>query len=99
VLHVISNPFPQVWHTLGVSRRMASHLTSTDEGQDDASVLSMPAMNRWNRILRVFTAEYLGLVLDGVAPSPRTTDELVSQSSSLCSKTFTDRNSSKSTAG
>ena len=29
--------------------------------KDDASALSIPAMNRWNSILRVFTAEYLGL--------------------------------------
>ncbi|WWC87822.1 uncharacterized protein L201_002714 [Kwoniella dendrophila CBS 6074] len=45
IFHVISNPFPKVWHTLG----------------DDASVLSLPALRRWNRILRVFTCEYLGL--------------------------------------
>ncbi|CAD6584787.1 MAG: hypothetical protein TREMPRED_003957 [Tremellales sp. Tagirdzhanova-0007] len=45
VLHVISNPFPQVWHTLA----------------DDGSALSLPALQRWNRILRVFTSEYLGL--------------------------------------
>lgn len=49
-------------------------------------MLSIPAMRRWNRILRVFTAEYLGLVLDGVEQSrsshpPRTSDELVSPSS------------------
>jgi hypothetical protein len=37
-------------------------------------------MRRWNRILRVFTAEYLGLVLDGVDVGKRIThvdDELV----------------------
>lgn len=37
-------------------------------------------MRRWNRILRVFTAEYLGLVLDGVSVEKRIThvdDELV----------------------
>jgi len=50
ILHVISNPFPRVWHTLA----------------DDGSALSIPALRRWNRILRVFTAEYLGLVLDDV---------------------------------
>jgi hypothetical protein len=52
------------------------------DGKDDASVLSIPAMRRWNRILRVFTAEYLGLVLDGVdVQKERSThayDELVS---------------------
>ncbi|EIW66632.1 hypothetical protein TREMEDRAFT_45746 [Tremella mesenterica DSM 1558] len=46
ILHVISNPFPKVWHNLA----------------DDASALSLPAMRRWNLILRVFTAEYLGLI-------------------------------------
>jgi hypothetical protein len=36
-------------------------------------------MRRWNRILRVFTAEYLALVLDGIeASSKRMGDELVS---------------------
>ncbi|KAI9632546.1 uncharacterized protein MKK02DRAFT_30333 [Dioszegia hungarica] len=53
VLHVISNPFPNVWHSLG----------------DDASALSVPAMNRWNKILRVFTAEYLGLAPESSASS------------------------------
>lgn len=50
--------------------------------KDDASVLSIPAMRRWNRILRVFTAEYLGLALDGVnveERSARNGDELVSR--------------------
>ncbi|KAK6907293.1 glutaminyl cyclase [Kwoniella mangroviensis CBS 10435] len=45
IFHVISNPFPKVWHTLA----------------DDASALSLPALRRWNRILRVFSCEYLGL--------------------------------------
>jgi hypothetical protein len=43
-------------------------------------------MRRWNRILRVFTAEYLGLVLDGIPEKEkrsgsglgRVDDELVS---------------------
>lgn len=36
-------------------------------------------MRRWNRILRIFTAEYLGLVMDGVNVEERPTqkDELV----------------------
>ncbi|KAL4244003.1 Peptide hydrolase [Abortiporus biennis] len=46
ILHVISNPFPSVWHTL----------------KDDASALDIPTMRRWNLILRVFTCEYLNLV-------------------------------------
>ncbi|KAH8826924.1 glutaminyl-peptide cyclotransferase-like protein [Flagelloscypha sp. PMI_526] len=45
VLHVISQPFPRVWHTL----------------QDDASALDIPTMRRWNLILRLFFAEYLKL--------------------------------------
>ncbi|KAI0344851.1 hypothetical protein BDW22DRAFT_1391879 [Trametopsis cervina] len=45
ILHVISNPFPRVWHTL----------------KDDASALDIPTMRRWNLILRVFISEYLGL--------------------------------------
>nr|XP_031862985.1 uncharacterized protein CI109_001460 [Kwoniella shandongensis]KAA5530057.1 hypothetical protein CI109_001460 [Kwoniella shandongensis] len=61
ILHVISNPFPAVWHTLG----------------DDASVLSVPAMNRWNRILRVFTCEYLGLSPD---PEPKIRERKASRS-------------------
>lgn len=45
VLHLISEPFPKVWHTL----------------QDDASALDIPTMRRWNLILRVFMSEYLNL--------------------------------------
>jgi len=37
----------------------------------------MPAMNRWNRILRVFTAEVLGLMPESSAKAHRTADELV----------------------
>ncbi|KAK1927496.1 hypothetical protein DB88DRAFT_478221 [Papiliotrema laurentii] len=62
ILHVISNPFPRVWHTLG----------------DDATALSMPAMRRWNRILRVFTAEYLGLAPE-TPPANRALNELTPQ--------------------
>ncbi|ORY27461.1 hypothetical protein BCR39DRAFT_538122 [Naematelia encephala] len=61
ILHVISNPFPPVWHTL----------------KDDATALSMPAMRRWNRILRIFTAEYLGLSPEkDKKPPSRSGDEL-----------------------
>lgn len=42
------------------------------DSQDDASALSIPAMNRWNKILRVFTAEYLGLI---PVPVPLQSDE------------------------
>ena len=45
VVHLIPWPFPHVWHTR----------------QDDASALDQPTMDAWSRILRVFTAEYLGL--------------------------------------
>jgi hypothetical protein len=63
------------------SELLLSSLTiSIADKKDDASVLSIPAMRRWNRILRGFTAEYLGLVLDGVNVEKRIThvdDELV----------------------
>ncbi|TFK54624.1 hypothetical protein OE88DRAFT_1623609 [Heliocybe sulcata] len=52
VLHIIASPFPRVWHTLG----------------DDASALDIPTMRRWNLILRVFMAEYLGLQPETKAP-------------------------------
>jgi len=45
VLHVITEPFPRVWHTLG----------------DDARALHLPTLRAWNLIFRVFFAEYLGL--------------------------------------
>lgn len=71
VLHVISNPFPNVWHSLGVSRYPGAIATRELKliWQDDASALSVPAMNRWNKILRVFTAEYLGLAPESSASS------------------------------
>ena len=45
VLHLIPEPFPRVWHTLG----------------DDAKALDVPTMRRWNLILRLFFSEYLHL--------------------------------------
>lgn len=45
VLHLIPEPFPHVWHTIG----------------DDASVLDLPTLRRWNIMLRVFMSEYLNL--------------------------------------
>lgn len=47
ILHVIPSPFPPVWHTL----------------KDDASALDWPTDYAWAMILRLFTAEYLGLDL------------------------------------
>ncbi|KAL7419723.1 hypothetical protein Q5752_005639 [Cryptotrichosporon argae] len=62
ILHVIAYPFPRVWHTLG----------------DDASALDLATLRRWNRILRVFVAEYLCLAPSdgGIAPVGRVVDEL-----------------------
>lgn len=45
VLHLIAEPFPRVWHTVG----------------DDASALDIPTMRKWNLLLRVFMCEYLNL--------------------------------------
>ncbi|KAF7363790.1 Peptide hydrolase [Mycena sanguinolenta] len=45
VLHLITSPFPIVWHT----------------PRDDASALHMPTMRRWNIMLRIFMSEYLNL--------------------------------------
>jgi hypothetical protein len=54
--------------------------------QDDASALSLPALRRWCRILRVFTAEYLALAPEDMVKrtdhdrsQTRDVDELVSQ--------------------
>jgi hypothetical protein len=87
ILHVISNPFPRVWHTLAVSSLDHAEQVSDPMAarQDDASVLSLTALRRWNRILRVFTAEYLGLtpeasmtqLRDLPIEGRRSTDELV----------------------
>nr|ODN93368.1 glutaminyl cyclase [Cryptococcus depauperatus CBS 7841] len=64
ILHIISTPFPKVWHTLG----------------DDASALSLSALQRWNRILRVFVCEYMGLFPEDVqngTKQKRVRDDLV----------------------
>ncbi|KJA27483.1 hypothetical protein HYPSUDRAFT_35382 [Hypholoma sublateritium FD-334 SS-4] len=45
ILHLITEPFPHVWHTL----------------KDDASALDLPTLRRWNIMLRVFISEYLNL--------------------------------------
>ncbi|THH11988.1 hypothetical protein EW145_g296 [Phellinidium pouzarii] len=61
ILHVISSPFPRVWHTL----------------LDDASALDLETMMRWNLIMRVFMCEYLGLQPDSnIATLKRDNEEL-----------------------
>ncbi|GAA5868315.1 hypothetical protein JCM1840_005633 [Sporobolomyces johnsonii] len=45
VVHLISVPFPKVWHTLA----------------DDASALDLPTIKAWALIVRLTVAEYLGL--------------------------------------
>merc|ERR1719244_759724 len=45
ILHLISAPFPRVWHTV----------------RDDRSALDSKKIENFNKILRVFVAEYLGL--------------------------------------
>lgn len=45
VLHLIPFPFPRVWHTI----------------EDDASALDYAIVHAWAKLVRVFTAEYLGL--------------------------------------
>ena len=44
-LHVISDPFPEVWHTL----------------EDNLENLDYDSIKRINRIIRIFVAEYLNL--------------------------------------
>ena len=64
VLHVISSPFPSVWHTLRVrSPRLARAVRSPlmFVSQDDASALDLETCRRWNLIMRVFVSEYLNL--------------------------------------
>lgn len=90
VLHLIANPFPPVWHSLGVSNSCDStrfqpllSVPADAHAQDDASALSLPALKRWCRILRVFVAEYLDLApedmkrRDDAAPRRDERDELV----------------------
>jgi len=64
VLHLITEPFPRVWHTL----------------RDDASALDQAAMDRWNVLMRVFVAEYLGLNPLETKAKAEVRDELVSLS-------------------
>jgi len=46
ILHMISYPFPSVWHTAA----------------DNEAALSYPTINNINKILRVFVVEYLHLL-------------------------------------
>lgn len=84
VLHIIASPFPRVWHTIKVSLCCTSLHTFTLEclllSQDDASALDAETMRRWNMIMRVFMAEYLGLVPESTRAdfSRHLVDELVS---------------------
>lgn len=45
VLHLISNPFPREWHTVG----------------DNRDIIDMNTVENINKILRVFVAEYLNM--------------------------------------
>ena len=47
-LHVISDPFPDTWHTM----------------EDDMEHLDTAAIRRVNRVVRLFVAEYLNLSFD-----------------------------------
>ncbi|EPS96822.1 hypothetical protein FOMPIDRAFT_1052943 [Fomitopsis schrenkii] len=60
ILHVISSPFPNVWHTI----------------KDDATALDIPTMRRWNLILRVLLSEYLGLRPDLLRSRDTVTEHL-----------------------
>ncbi|KAG9100744.1 hypothetical protein FRC06_003782 [Ceratobasidium sp. 370] len=60
ILHIITSPFPRVWHTLA----------------DDASALHLPTLKHWNMVMRVFVSEYLGLRPSGSSSSqPRSEPE------------------------
>jgi glutaminyl-peptide cyclotransferase len=84
VLHLITEPFPRVWHTIGV--RVAFHPYSfpllISNVQDDASALDLSTLRRWNIMLRVFMTEYLNLQPQDFQarsnPIPRSESELVS---------------------
>jgi hypothetical protein len=45
ILHLIATPFPDVWHT----------------SRDDASAIDIATVEKFNKIFRIFVAEYLGL--------------------------------------
>jgi len=80
VLHIISNPFPRVWHTLSVGRwdcgRSNPPLISPYL-QDDATALDPSTMRQWNLIMRVFMAGYLNLIPELTPHAGRSHEELV----------------------
>jgi glutaminyl-peptide cyclotransferase len=83
VLHLIAEPFPHVWHTIGV--RVTFHPYSPlliSSVQDDASALDLSTLRRWNIMLRVFMTEYLNLQPQDFQarsnPIQRSASELVS---------------------
>jgi glutaminyl-peptide cyclotransferase len=95
VLHLISSPFPKVWHTIHVrGTTISAVVVLISYLQDDATALDKPTMRRWNLILRVFMAEYLNLrprpvethpaPRDSASPARRSDNELVSQHGDLC---------------
>ena len=45
ILHLITTPFPSVGHT----------------ARDDASAVDLPTVKKFNKVFRIFIAEYLGL--------------------------------------
>jgi glutaminyl-peptide cyclotransferase len=57
VLHMIPNPFPEVWHTM----------------EDDGPHLDMPTVEDWAKIVTGFTAEWLELdeYMPSASNSPR----------------------------
>lgn len=84
VLHIITNPFPRVWHTIKVCLHSyllcSPALITCALSKDDASALHGPTMKKWNLIMRIFTAEYLGLKPEVKlsAPSSKKSADLVS---------------------
>ena len=93
ILHVISSPFPHVWHTIKVRWPLRLTLETTDAwwAQDDATALDIPTMRRWNLILRVFMSEYLGLRPDLLRTRDTATEHLGRSVDDLVSGTASSR--------
>jgi glutaminyl-peptide cyclotransferase len=67
VLHLITSPFPRVWHTPQVRVLVCFRFSvALNTPQDDASALHMPTLRRWNILFRVFMSEYLNLRPDEI---------------------------------